>query len=91
MSRSTTASASAKTRSHSSASPASHSGGPRLSVWSGLSSRSPAPSGSSALTTAGSSMDVKMGQRVTRRVASSNATSWPWNRTLSPAKTACES
>ena len=57
MSRSRTTSASAKTRSHSSASPASQEGVARLSVWSGLSSLIIGASESSALralTTAGS-------------------------------------
>ena len=96
MSRLTTVSASANTRSVACSSPASHSGLARLSVWSGLSSRISGASGSSALralTTAGSgSYSTSISSSASRAeyssVAITNATSWPWKRTLSPASTA---
>ena len=65
----------------------------------GLSSRISGASGSSALralTTAGSgSYSTSISGSASRAeyssVAITNATSWPWKRTLSPASTACVS
>ena len=99
MSRVTTVSASANTLSVASRSPASHVGLARLSRCPILSSRISGESGSSALralTTAGSgsystSMSWSASFAEYSSVAITNATSWPWNRTLSPASTACVS
>ena len=99
MSRVTTVSASANARSAASSSPASHVGLARLSVWPVLSSRISGASGSSALrafTTAGSgsystSISGSASRAMYSSVAITNATSWPWKRTLSPASTACVS
>ena len=99
MSRVTTVSASANARSVASSSPASQVGLARLSRWPALSSRISGASGSSALralTTAGSgsystSISASASLAEYSSVAITNATSWPWKRTLSPASTACVS
>ena len=99
MSRVTTTSASANARSVASSSPASQVGLARLSVCPSLSSRISGASGSSALralTIAGSgSYSTSISGSASRAeyssVAITNATSWPWKRTLSPASTACVS
>ncbi len=99
MSRETTVSASAKARSVASSSPASQVGLARLSRWPDLSSRISGASSSSALralTIAGSgsystSISDSASLAEYSSVAITNATSWPWNRTLSPASTACVS
>ena len=96
MSRVTTVSASANARSVASSSPASQVGLARLSVWPVLSSRISGASGSSALralTIAGSgsystSISGSASRAMYGSVATTNATSWPWKRTLSPASTA---
>ena len=96
MSRVTTVSASAKTRSVAAASPASQVGLARLSRWPVLSSRISGASGSSALralTIAGSgsystSISASASFAEYSSVAITNAISWPWKRTLSPASTA---
>ena len=96
MSRVTTVSASAKARSVASASPASHVGLATLSTWPALSSRISGASGSRALrafTIVGSgsystSISARASLAEYSSVAITNATSWPWKRTLSPASTA---
>ena len=99
MSRVTTVSASANALSVAASSPASHVGLARLSRWPDLSSRISGASSSSALralTTAGSgsystSISASASLAEYSSVAITNATSWPWKRTLSPASTACVS
>ena len=99
MSRVTIVSASANALSVAASSPASHVGDARLSRWPALSSRISGASGSSALralTTGGSgsystSISDSASLAVYSSVAITNATSWPWKRTLSPASTACVS
>ena len=99
MSRVTTVSASANTRSVAAWSPASQVGLARLSRCPVLSSRISGASGSSALralTIAGSgsystSISWSASFAEYSSVAITNATSWPWKRTLSPASTACVS
>ncbi len=96
MSRVTTVSASANAVSVASSSPASHVGLARLSRCPALSSRISGASGSSALrafTMAGSgsystSISCRASLAEYSSVAITNATSWPWKRTLSPARTA---
>ncbi len=96
MSRVTIVSASANARSVASSSPASQVGLARLSDWPTLSSRIRGASGSSALralTIAGSgsystSISWSASRAMYSSVAITNATSWPWKRTLSPASTA---
>jgi hypothetical protein len=96
MSRLTTTSASANARFVASSSPASQVGLARLSICPALSSRMTGASGSSALralTTAGSgsystSISSSASFAEYSSVAITNATSCPWNRTLSPASTA---
>ena len=99
MSRVTIVSASANALSVAASSPASHVGEARLSTWPALSSRISGASSSSALralTTGGSgsystSISASASLAVYSSVAMTNATSWPWKRTLSPASTACVS
>ena len=99
MSLLTTVSASAKALLVASSSPASQVGLARLSRWPALSSRISGASGSSALrafTIAGSgsystSISCNASLAEYSSVAITNATSWPWKRTLSPASTACVS
>ncbi len=99
MSRVTTVSASANALSVDASSPASQVGLARLSRWPDLSSRISGASSSSALralTTAGSgsystSISASASLAEYSSVAITNATSWPWKRTLSPASTACVS
>jgi len=70
-----------------------------LLVWCSMSSRMTGASGSSAWrasTTAGSgsystSISSRASRAEYRSSATTNATSWPWNRTLSVASTACRS
>ena len=96
MSRLTMVSASAKARSVASSSPASHVGLATLSRWPALSSRMSGASSSRAfraLLTVGSgsySTSISASASIAEysSVAITNATSWPWNRTLSPASTA---
>ena len=96
MSRLTIVSASAKARSVAASSPASQVGLAVLSRWPALSSRISGASGSSAFrafTTAGrgsysTSISASASWAEYRSVAITNATSWPWKRTLSPASTA---
>ena len=96
MSRLTIVSASANALSVAAWSPASQVGLAMLSTWPDLSSRISGASSSSALrafTIAGSgsystSISPSASLAEYSSVAITNATSWPWKRTLSPASTA---